>query len=54
MLSMKTVKSSEVFVAGEVAGGLHAGNRLGGNSLTDIFIFGRIAADTAIEELQLT
>ena len=31
------------YVAGEVAGGLHAGNRLGGNSLTDIFTFGRIS-----------
>ncbi|MGT2785211.1 flavocytochrome c [Streptococcus merionis] len=39
---------SGLFAAGEVAGGLHAGNRLGGNSLTDIFTFGRIAADTAI------
>ncbi|MGT2666699.1 FAD-dependent oxidoreductase [Streptococcus rifensis] len=39
-----------LFAAGEVAGGIHAGNRLGGNSLTDIFTFGRIAADTAIEQ----
>lgn len=39
-----------LFAAGEVAGGLHAGNRLGGNSLTDIFTFGRIATDTAIAE----
>ncbi|MFC3927689.1 flavocytochrome c [Streptococcus caprae] len=39
-----------LYAAGEVAGGLHAGNRLGGNSLTDIFTFGRIAADTAIAE----
>lgn len=39
-----------LYAAGEVAGGLHAGNRLGGNSLTDIFTFGRIAADTAIQE----
>ena len=31
-----------LYAAGEVAGGLHAGNRLGGNSLTDIFTFGRI------------
>lgn len=31
------------YVAGEVAGGLHVGNRLGGNSLTDIFTFGRIS-----------
>ncbi len=41
---------SGLYAAGEVAGGLHAGNRLGGNSLTDIFTFGRIAAQTAVEE----
>lgn len=39
-----------LYAAGEVAGGLHAGNRLGGNSLTDIFTFGRIATETAIQE----
>lgn len=39
-----------LYAAGEVASGLHAGNRLGGNSLTDIFTFGRIAAETAIAE----
>lgn len=32
-----------LFAAGEVAGGMHAGNRLGGNSLSDIFTMGRIA-----------
>ncbi len=39
-----------LYAAGGVAGGLHAGNRLGGNSLTDIFTFGRIATETAIKE----
>ncbi|GBG94413.1 FMN reductase [Ligilactobacillus salitolerans] len=39
-----------LYAAGEVAGGLHAGNRLGGNSLADIFTFGRIAARTAANE----
>lgn len=39
-----------LYAAGEVADRLHAGNRLGGNSLTDIFTFGRIAAETAIAE----
>ncbi len=39
-----------LFAAGEVAGGIHAGNRLGGNSLTDIFTFGRIAGKTAVSE----
>ncbi|MDF7637889.1 flavocytochrome c [Lactobacillus sp. ESL0791] len=40
-----------LYAAGEIAGGLHAGNRLGGNSLADIFTFGRIAADTACSEI---
>lgn len=44
----QTIKG--LFAAGEVAVGHHAGNRLGGNSLTDIFTFGRIATDTAIAE----
>jgi fumarate reductase flavoprotein subunit len=39
-----------LYAAGEVAGGIHAGNRLGGNSLTDIFTFGRIAGQTAVLE----
>ncbi|BDR59878.1 FAD-dependent oxidoreductase [Lactobacillus xylocopicola] len=43
---------SGLYSAGENAGGLHAGNRLGGNSLADIFTFGRIAANTAYEESQ--
>lgn len=43
---------SGLYAAGEVAGGLHAGNRLGGNSLADIFTFGRIAAQTAAKEHQ--
>lgn len=42
---------SGLYAAGEVAGGLHAGNRLGGNSLADIFTFGPIAAKTAVAEL---
>jgi succinate dehydrogenase/fumarate reductase flavoprotein subunit len=32
-----------LFVAGEVAGGVHGHNRLGSNSLVDIFVFGRRA-----------
>ena len=43
---------SGLYAAGEVAGGIHAGNRLGGNSLADIFTFGRIAANSAIDELE--
>lgn len=40
-----------LYAAGEVAGGIHAGNRLGGNALADIFTFGRIAGQTAINEM---
>ena len=40
-----------LFAAGEVTGGVHGGNRLGGNAVADIVIFGRIAAATAISEL---
>jgi succinate dehydrogenase / fumarate reductase flavoprotein subunit len=32
-----------VFAAGEVAGGMHGSNRLGGNSLSDLLVFGRRA-----------
>jgi succinate dehydrogenase/fumarate reductase flavoprotein subunit len=32
-----------LYVAGEVAGGIHGENRLMGNSLLDILVFGRIA-----------
>ena len=42
---------SGLYAAGEVAGGIHAGNRLGGNSLTDIFTFGRVAAQSAVEQM---
>ncbi|MBR5561173.1 MAG: FAD-dependent oxidoreductase [Clostridia bacterium] len=36
-----------LWAAGEVTGGVHAGNRLGGNAIADIFIFGRIAGESA-------
>lgn len=32
-----------LFAAGEVTGGVHGANRLGGNAVTDIVVFGRIA-----------
>ena len=38
-----------LFAAGEVTGGVHGGNRLGGNAITDITVFGRIAGDSAAE-----
>jgi succinate dehydrogenase / fumarate reductase flavoprotein subunit len=38
-----------LFAAGECAGGLHGANRLGGNSLSDLLVFGKRAGDHAAE-----
>jgi succinate dehydrogenase / fumarate reductase flavoprotein subunit len=38
-----------LFAAGEVAGGMHGANRLGGNSLSDLLVFGRRAGAGAAE-----
>ena len=37
-----------LFAAGEVTGGVHGGNRIGGNAVADIVIFGRIAVKSAV------
>lgn len=36
-----------LYAAGEVTGGIHGGNRIGGNAVADIAIFGRIAGKSA-------
>jgi succinate dehydrogenase / fumarate reductase, flavoprotein subunit len=38
-----------LYAAGEVAAGLHGANRLGGNSLSDLLVFGRRAGEHAAE-----
>jgi succinate dehydrogenase / fumarate reductase flavoprotein subunit len=38
-----------LYAAGEVAGGMHGANRLGGNSLSDLLVFGRRAGGAAAE-----
>ena len=37
-----------LFAAGEVTGGVHGGNRIGGNAVADIVVFGKIAAESAV------
>ncbi|MCR5793837.1 MAG: flavocytochrome c [Solobacterium sp.] len=39
-----------LFAAGEVTGGVHGGNRLGGNAVADFVVFGRIAGESASAE----
>ena len=40
---------SGLFAAGEVTGGVHGANRLGGNAVADFVVFGRIAGASAVE-----
>ena len=47
---MSTV--SGLFAAGEVAAGLHGANRLGGNSLSDLLVFGKRAGEYAAKFAQ--
>ena len=39
-----------LYAAGEVTGGIHGSNRIGGNAIADIFTFGRIAGEGAASE----
>ncbi|HJU93720.1 MAG TPA: FAD-binding protein [Pyrinomonadaceae bacterium] len=43
-----------LFAAGEAAAGLHGSNRLGGNSLSDLLVFGRRAGSAAAEYAKQT
>jgi len=41
-----------LFAAGEVTGGVHGANRLGGNAVADFIVFGKIAGETAAAYLK--
>lgn len=43
---------SGLYAAGEVTGGVHGGNRIGGNAVTDIIVFGRIAGQMASGDMK--
>ncbi len=49
-----TTKINNLFVAGEAAGGIHGKNRLMGNSLLDIIVFGRSAGINAAAKAKQT
>lgn len=38
-----------LYAAGEVTGGVHGANRIGGNAVADIVVFGRIASASAVD-----
>jgi fumarate reductase flavoprotein subunit len=40
-----------LYAAGEITGGVHGANRLGGNAVADFIVFGRIAGQRAAEYL---
>jgi len=41
-----------LYAAGEVTGGIHGGNRLGGNAIVEIFVSGRTAAKAVTADNQ--
>jgi succinate dehydrogenase / fumarate reductase flavoprotein subunit len=41
-----------LFAVGEVSGGMHGSNRLGGNSLSDLLVFGKRAGDGAADYVE--
>merc|ERR1712100_198874 len=45
VLNPKNQAIAGLYATGEVAGGVHGNNRLGGNSLLDCVVFGRVAAE---------
>ena len=49
VISKKGAPIPGLFAAGEVTGGVHGGNRIGGNAVADIVTFGRIAGASAAE-----
>lgn len=41
-----------LYAGGEITGGLHGANRLGGNAVVDTVVFGKLAADTLVKDSQ--
>ena len=39
-----------LYAAGEVTGDIHGANRLGGNAICDVNVFGKIAGETVVSD----
>lgn len=52
VLNAEGTAIANLFAAGEVTGGVHGANRLGGNAVADIVVFGRIAGASAAANAQ--
>lgn len=52
IISTKGQPIKGLYAAGEITGGVHGGNRIGGNAVADIVVFGRISGQTALSELK--
>ena len=39
-----------LYAGGEVTGGIHGANRLGGNAVVDTVVFGKLSADTLVAD----
>ena len=46
-----TDKIEGLYAAGEVTGGIHGANRLGGNAVVDTVVFGKLAADSLVADV---
>lgn len=44
-------KIEGLYAAGEVTGGIHGANRLGGNAVVDMVVFGKLAADSLVADM---
>lgn len=49
VISTTGVEIVGLYAAGEITGGVHGANRLGGNAVSDFVVFGRIAGEEAAE-----
>lgn len=43
---------SGLYAAGEITGGIHGGNRLGGNAVVDTVVFGKLAGETIVADAE--